>query len=349
VKLLDFGLARRQDDDAHLTGSGAVVGTPAYMSPEQARGDKVDHRTDLFSLGVMLYRLCTGKMPFTGNSTMAVLTSLAVDTPAPVRQLRPELPEPLEAVVAKLLAKDPGARFPSAKDVVEAIRDVERPKASGSTPAVVAVPVPPMAVGAQTQDVWQGIDASDSVPVPLATSAEPATETPAPPAAAPREKPARKASRVPLILAGVALLAATAILAVALPHALKKKEPTVQSNDPKENDPPTPVKPPPVAADPDRAAAAWVIAQGGSVRVNGEEKDIKAAAGLPKGQFTLTGAGLADTKVTDAGLAQLKGLKNLTRLHVRKTKVSAKGLAEFHAAVPACEIEWDGGVIRPKK
>src|SRR5262249_46620008 len=74
VKLLDFGLARVVAEDVQLTADGVVVGTPAYMAPEQARGEKIDHRADLFSLGVVLYRLCTGQMPFRGGTTMALLT-----------------------------------------------------------------------------------------------------------------------------------------------------------------------------------------------------------------------------------------------------------------------------------
>ena len=187
VKLLDFGLARATDDDVHLTNSGAVVGTPAYMSPEQGRGLKVDHRSDLFSLGVMLYRLCTGKMPFTGATTMAVLTSLAMDTPTPPRQLNPHLPEALEAIVERLLAKNPAGRFQTATEVADALRTVEQAKpTSGPLPVVVPLPVQPLAVGAQTQNVWDGIEDSGSVAVPLADGAE----TEAEPVPAPR--PQRK-------------------------------------------------------------------------------------------------------------------------------------------------------------
>ena len=83
MKILDFGLARAAADDTHLTQSGAIVGTPAYMAPEQAQGEPVDLRCDLFSLGCVLYRLCTGELPFKGTSTMSILLALAQDTPKP--------------------------------------------------------------------------------------------------------------------------------------------------------------------------------------------------------------------------------------------------------------------------
>src|SRR5205807_1710838 len=99
VKILDFGLAREQNDSVHLTQSGAVVGTPAYMAPEQGRGEAVDARTDLWSLGVLLYRLTTGKLPFHGPTSMAVLTAIALDRPAPVRQLHSQAPVQLEELI----------------------------------------------------------------------------------------------------------------------------------------------------------------------------------------------------------------------------------------------------------
>jgi serine/threonine protein kinase/Leucine-rich repeat (LRR) protein len=126
VKILDFGLARAVGDEAHLTQSGASVGTPAYMAPEQARGEGVDHRCDLFSLGVVLYRMCTGRLPFTGTSTMAVLTSLATDTPRPVRDLNPAVPPELADLVMQLLSKDPAKRPASANDVAERLQALER-------------------------------------------------------------------------------------------------------------------------------------------------------------------------------------------------------------------------------
>jgi WD40 repeat protein len=118
VKLSDFGLARAVDD-ASLTQSGVVAGTPQYMSPEQARGESVDHRTDLFSLGSVLYALCTGHAPFRADSTMAVLRRVSDDTPRPIREVNPEIPDWLAAIVAKLHAKDPADRFATATEVAD--------------------------------------------------------------------------------------------------------------------------------------------------------------------------------------------------------------------------------------
>src|SRR5262249_41700354 len=113
VKITDFGLARAADD-ASITQSGVIAGTPLYMSPEQARGEAVDHRSDLFSLGSVLYTLCTGHPAFRAPNTMAVLSRVCEDVPRPIRESNPDVPKWLCAVVGKLLAKRPEDRFQSA-------------------------------------------------------------------------------------------------------------------------------------------------------------------------------------------------------------------------------------------
>jgi WD40 repeat protein/serine/threonine protein kinase len=118
VKITDFGLARAVDD-ASLTQSGVIAGTPMYMSPEQARGELVDQRTDLFSLGSVLYALCTGRPPFRANGTMAVLKRVCEETPRPIRELNPDIPDWLSAIIGKLHAKEPAQRFQSAAEVAE--------------------------------------------------------------------------------------------------------------------------------------------------------------------------------------------------------------------------------------
>ena len=138
VKLTDFGLARAVDD-ADLTGSGVVAGTPSYMAPEQARGDPIDHRADLFSLGSVLYAMCTGHPPFRGSTTMAVLRRVSDEEPRPIRETNPEVPEWLVALIGRLHAKDPADRIPSATEVAEILgrhlADAQRPPTPGPSPS----------------------------------------------------------------------------------------------------------------------------------------------------------------------------------------------------------------------
>ncbi|MFO0797561.1 MAG: SUMF1/EgtB/PvdO family nonheme iron enzyme [Gemmataceae bacterium] len=118
VKVTDFGLARAADD-ASISQSGVVAGTPMYMSPEQARGDALDTRSDLFSLGSVLFVLCTGRPPFRAENTLAVLKRVVEDDPRPVRDVNPEVPRWLADVVAKLHAKAPADRFQTAAEVAD--------------------------------------------------------------------------------------------------------------------------------------------------------------------------------------------------------------------------------------
>ncbi|HSK75565.1 MAG TPA: protein kinase [Thermoanaerobaculia bacterium] len=112
VKILDFGLAKLAGAAA-ITRTGSSVGTPAYMSPEQARGEDVDHRTDLWSLGVVLYEMVTGKRPFRGEHEQAVLYSILNEKPKPLTEARVDAPAELEKIVGGLLAKNPADRYPA--------------------------------------------------------------------------------------------------------------------------------------------------------------------------------------------------------------------------------------------
>ncbi|HEY7330203.1 MAG TPA: protein kinase [Gemmataceae bacterium] len=133
VKITDFGLARAADD-AGLTQSGTLAGTPQYMAPEQTRGEPLDHRADLFSLGSVLYAMCTGRPPFRAESTLAVLRCINEDSPRPIRQINPSIPPWLEEIISILQAKDPDQRFSSAAEVADLmgryLAHLQQPKTS---------------------------------------------------------------------------------------------------------------------------------------------------------------------------------------------------------------------------
>lgn len=124
AKILDFGLARVEKEASNLTNSGVILGTPAYMAPEQAEHARVDARSDLFSLGCVLYELTTGLQAFSGASTMAVLMAVATKDPTPPAQLYPDTPPALSRLVMHLLAKNPADRPASAQEVVDRLEAI---------------------------------------------------------------------------------------------------------------------------------------------------------------------------------------------------------------------------------
>jgi TolB-like protein len=133
IKVLDFGLAKdihapSPNDltltSAEFTNVGVVIGTPGYMSPEQIVGRAIDHRTDIFSLGIMLYEMATGQRPFQGRSSAELASAILRDTPRPLDELRPGLPVGLWRVTQRCLAKSAADRFPSARDLRDALRGV---------------------------------------------------------------------------------------------------------------------------------------------------------------------------------------------------------------------------------
>jgi serine/threonine protein kinase/tetratricopeptide (TPR) repeat protein len=147
VKVLDFGLAKdvgaETVRDATLTSAsrtqpGTVMGTPAYMSPEQVSGRTLDHRTDIFSLGVVLHEMATGHRPFEGNSSAELASAILRDAPPSVTELRPDLPGDLARVIRRCLEKDPRHRVQTARDVSNEFRDLRR--ASQATPVRTTVP-----------------------------------------------------------------------------------------------------------------------------------------------------------------------------------------------------------------
>ena len=169
VKVLDFGLAKlshpemqmetigaTQDSPspapAHLTSPGATVGTIAYMSPEQARGETLDARTDLFSLGVVIYQMATGRLPFSGATTAVVFHAILELDPAPALQLNPSLPPKFDEIIAKALEKDRDLRYQSAADLRGDLKRLKRDTESGrkSAQAVSSNPAAAQAISSSS-------------------------------------------------------------------------------------------------------------------------------------------------------------------------------------------------------
>lgn len=148
VKVADFGLARAfAGDNPGLTLSGVVVGTPLYLSPEQAQGKAVDHRSDLYSLGVTAYHLLTGEPPFRGKTAVDVALKHVTDKPRPLAEARPDLPPDLCGLVHKLLAKDPGDRYQTAREVLRDLARIREGLGLTQTQPAGAAPEPPAHAG----------------------------------------------------------------------------------------------------------------------------------------------------------------------------------------------------------
>jgi serine/threonine-protein kinase len=166
VKLADFGVARVNDPDAEgeKTRVGAIIGTPSYMSPEQTQGAPIDHRTDLFSAGVMFYQLLTGKKPFEGNG-FALQKKIIQDDPV-WPSLLIEVPDTFDRVVARALAKEPDHRYPSAKkfaDDLKRLAEGKQPEAPGlaAPKPAAASPSSSRAGGEAEKEFWEEVKDSE--------------------------------------------------------------------------------------------------------------------------------------------------------------------------------------------
>ncbi len=132
VKLMDFGIARMTESKDAMTQAGLIVGTPHYMSPEQVQGHQLDPRSDVYSMGVLMYEMLAGKRPFESPSLTAVLTAHIMETPKPLVEVRPELGERIGAIVMRCLAKDPKARYADAGALLADLDAVQMPSAAAA-------------------------------------------------------------------------------------------------------------------------------------------------------------------------------------------------------------------------
>ncbi|MGI8785699.1 MAG: protein kinase domain-containing protein [Acidobacteriota bacterium] len=157
LKILDFGLAKLIEQEPsidatafptqEITGEGRVVGTAAYMSPEQAEGRKVDDRSDIFSLGIIFYEMVTGQRPFRGETSVSVLSAILRDTPAPITELKQDLPRDLGRIIRRMLVKDREHRYQTSKDVRNDLEELKAGLDSGEIQTGALTAVAPVLVG----------------------------------------------------------------------------------------------------------------------------------------------------------------------------------------------------------
>jgi serine/threonine protein kinase len=184
VKVLDFGIAKIQDPDEKggqaLTQAGMVCGTPEYMSPEQARGQTLDKRSDLYSLGVVVYQLATGELPFTAESPIGIVTKHILEKPAPPRQKYPHLriSADLEAIILKAMAKEPADRYLSAHDMGVAFEKLLAKSGAKSTSAtMVGLASQASLVGASSTEETIGPEAENPIAAPAREGSASSTAT----------------------------------------------------------------------------------------------------------------------------------------------------------------------------
>lgn len=297
AKLLDFGLARDAKLDRkgqnHLTNTGVIVGTPAFMAPEQADVEPLDARADLFSLGCVLYRVATGRLPFQGQGMMDTLRALATETPRHPHEVNPEVPRALSALIMGLLAKDRSARPASALAVVEALQALPENRNPG--------------VKTTETTEWRA------------------------PAAATRRRRLVATTAVLLLMLGGAVAAGIVIIIKNKEgkEVARFTGPDGTTVEIKQDDDSGKPKAGALDSKPARRAAEWVLSLGGTIKIrqDGHERDIRFARDLPMDPFELILINLGENqKIDDAGLPHLRGLTNLTTLIIHTTRVSNAGL-----------------------
>src|SRR5580704_695992 len=176
VKLLDFGLSKLVETDAQAasTSLGMTFGDPRYMSPEQARGDRIDRRADIYQLGCVAYEMLTGAPPFSGNRVFDILTKQVSEAPAPLPTRRPGVPLWMESACARMLAKDPDNRFATTTRMVEALRrGLETGEVMEDEVARRRESIPPPSVSRVMQKLGLGPDGLPLTPPGATVSAEP--------------------------------------------------------------------------------------------------------------------------------------------------------------------------------
>jgi TolB-like protein/Tfp pilus assembly protein PilF/predicted Ser/Thr protein kinase len=217
AKIMDFGLAKVKGA-TKLTKAGSTLGTAAYMSPEQAEGEEVDHRSDIFSFGVVLYELLTGKLPFKGEHHAALLYSIINDDPPPLARFNEKASEDLQRIVSKALAKDRGERYQHVDDMLADLRRERRALDYAKTAHARSAAMQPPAPGGAQLQAPAGVPRAPAAapPPPAAGALQPSAEAPSRAAEAARPAAAKRRGNLLRILVPTIIVAAVVILVILL-------------------------------------------------------------------------------------------------------------------------------------
>jgi serine/threonine-protein kinase len=218
AKLVDFGIAKTFDESTQLTSMGSALGTPYYMSPEQIEGATVDARSDIYALGIILYEMLVGEVPFADQSTPAVLVRQLKERPARPSLKNPAVPPSLEAIALRCLEKDPAQRFQSADEFAAALNDataaMNEVAGMSTMPMMRATPSAPAADQSEPdrkdRDLTPPAAAAPTLVIPVAPGTKPTVAVPLmqPAVASPSSEaaPPRKSSMAPLVAVAAVLL-----------------------------------------------------------------------------------------------------------------------------------------------
>jgi hypothetical protein len=336
----DFGLVKYLNSPGDLTGSGMVLGTVQYIAPEQGQGLTVDGRTDLYAVGVVLFRMLSGRLPFETDSSAAMIYHHIHVPPPDLDRVAPDVPPALARLVARLLAKSPADRYQSAGNLLADLRVIRTGAADSRGVSPPRGPLPPVK-GSCAGSVTATVEGSDSAAAWAAPGSGAGNAAPvgaggpvgvrgAGTAAAWRGWLAAVAA-VALAALGWALLASPAGMRLTgrLPHPPGQVLPLVPNGGP-----------PPAPRSPDAEAADWLLRLGGTGQAvcQGRRHEVSQTAGVPPDPFRLTAIHLTGNKqVTVADLAQLPAPPELTELNLSDTPVSDAGLRAL-PPLPALQV-----------
>jgi eukaryotic-like serine/threonine-protein kinase len=312
VKVLDFGIAKitaAAENEPKLTQAGLVCGTPEYMSPEQARGADLDQRSDLYSVGVILYQLATGELPFQSDTPVGFLTKHLVEVPVPPRQRRPEVSERLDALIRRAMEKDPTRRFADAAAMREALLACATP-----APARAAPPPPPATL---MVDVVEDVPEPAPAPAPAARASRAAT--------APSPAPAAR-SKTPLVAGAAAVIALAVGAAVVIAGKREAAPPPapVAAVAAAQVQPPAPPSPPAATAEPSPTPAPPATAE-----------PTPAPATSPEATLPTTSTAALPPAPTPASTAAKKGPDRARARSLLARGDAARGQMDLDGAIQA--------------